>query len=130
MAYASYFEMGGDVLDVASDINYARGNISTKQQRQNKRMVKAGVNAGKAAEQAMADGIAAANEGKFGFANAGELAGVWFGMVFGMATLPVVAVDGPLPFADAAWAFATFRMTVKASKIGYSIGETIDKALA
>jgi hypothetical protein len=130
MAYASYFEMAGDVFDVASDINHARGNISTKQQRQNKRLIRAGVNAGKAAEQSIADGIVAANEGKFGFANAGEMAGVWFGMVFGLATLPVVAADGPLPFADAAWAFTTFRITRSSMEIGRSIGESIDEALA
>jgi len=69
-------------------------------------------------------------ENSFGFEEAGSMAGLWFGMAYGLATLPVVALDGPLPFLDAAWAFATFRVTRTAVSVGKEIGKTIDEVIA
>jgi len=66
----------------------------------------------------------------FGFQEAGKLAGLWFGMSYGLATLPVVALDGPLPFFDAAWAASTYRITQKAIYVGGEVGATIDEVIA
>ena len=60
----------------------------------------------------------------------GEFVGIWFGMVYGLATLPVVAVDGPLPFLDAAWAWSTYRFTRRAQEVGGTIGREIDEIIA
>ncbi len=64
------------------------------------------------------------------FEQVGEFVGVWFGMVYGLATLPVVAVDGPLPFVDAAWAWSTYRITRRAQQVGGAIGAEIDEIIA
>jgi len=72
----------------------------------------------------------AIKENSFGFEEAGSLAGLWFGMAYGLATLPVVALDGPLPFLDAAWAFATFRVTRRAVSVGKEVGKFIDEVIA
>jgi len=66
----------------------------------------------------------------FGFEEAGKLAGLWFGMSYGLATLPVVALDGPLPFFDAAWVASTYRITQKAVYVGGEVGATIDEIIA
>lgn len=60
----------------------------------------------------------------------GEFVGIWFGMVYGLATLPVVAVDGPLPFLDAAWAWTTYRVTRRGQQVGGAIGKEIDEIIA
>jgi len=60
----------------------------------------------------------------------GEFVGVWFGMVYGLATLPVVAADGPLPFVDAAWAWSTYRVTRRAQQVGGAVGAEIDEIIA
>ena len=51
-------------------------------------------------------------------------------MVYGLATLPVVAVDGPLPFVDAAWAWSTYRVTRRAQQVGGAVGAEIDEIIA
>lgn len=65
-------------------------------------------------------------EDGLGFEEAGQAAGLWFGMVWSLATLPVVTIDGPLPIADAAWAWQSFRVTKGAVEAGGEIGSIID----
>jgi len=64
------------------------------------------------------------------FEQVGEFVGIWFGMVYGLATLPVVAVDGPLPFLDAAWAWSTYRVARRAQQVGGAVGKEIDEIIA
>lgn len=66
---------------------------------------------------------------EFGFAEAGKLAGLWFGMVWSLSTLPVVAIDGPLPIADIGWAYYSLRITKNAMDTGEQIGEVIDNLI-
>jgi hypothetical protein len=72
----------------------------------------------------------AIKENRFGAEEVGSLVGLWFGLSYGLATLPVVALDGPLPFLDAAWAFATFRVTRRAVSVGKEVGKFIDEVIA
>lgn len=69
-------------------------------------------------------------DNQFSFEQAGKITGTWFGLVYGLATLPVVALDGPLPFFDAAWAFSTYRTTKRATEVGGIIGKEIDEIIA
>ena len=71
-----------------------------------------------------------AAEGTFGFEEAGKLVGLWFGLVVAAATLPVAALDGPLPFLDAAWLLTSARFTLKSVEMGGNIGEIIDDIIA
>ncbi len=56
----------------------------------------------------------------------GGLVGAGVGIAFGYATLPVVAVDGPLPFLDLAWAYTTARISYRAIETGRTIGRQFD----
>tara|TARA_R110001592_G_scaffold329135_1_gene610839 strand:+ start:182 stop:547 length:366 start_codon:yes stop_codon:yes gene_type:complete len=69
-------------------------------------------------------------DNQFNFEQAGKVTGTWFGLVYGLATLPVVALDGPLPFFDAAWAFSTYRFTRRSTEVGGLIGKEIDDLIA
>ena len=125
----SYFEIGGRLVECAIDVNYETSKMSRKQQRTNKRAVKEVVKIGKQAGKVMTESLSAAQEDRFGFEEAGQLVGLWVGLGFGLATMPVVALDGPLPFADAAWVISTARMTKTAIDVGGNVGGIIDRML-
>jgi len=125
----SYFEIGGRIVECAIDVNYQTSNMTRKQQRTNKRAVKDVVTTGKKAGKVVTESVTAANEDRFGAEEVGQLVGLWFGMVYGLATLPVVALDGPLPFLDAAWIISTARVTKTAIDIGGDVGSVIDRML-
>jgi len=59
----------------------------------------------------------------------GQITGTWLGAVVWMATVPVIAVDGPLPIADIAWVAANVRNTNYLRKQGGMIGEQLDAYL-
>jgi len=60
----------------------------------------------------------------------GQITGTWLGAVITLATVPVVAVDGPLPIADIAWLAANARNTNNLRKKGGAIGKGLDEYLA
>ena len=60
----------------------------------------------------------------------GFAVGAWYGAVVWMATAPVIAVDGPLPIADAVWVAANLKNTEKSIRFGMNIGGRIDDWLA
>lgn len=103
--------------------------MSRKQQRTNKRAVKDVVKTGKQAGKVLTESYSAAQEDRFGFEEAGQLVGLWIGLGFGLATMPVVALDGPLPFMDAAWVISTARMTKSAIDAGGNVGQFIDRLI-
>ncbi len=103
--------------------------MTRKQQRTNKRAVKDVVKTGKQAGKVLTESISAAQEDRFGFEEVGQLVGLWAGLGFGIATMPVVALDGPLPFMDAAWIISTARMTKTAIDAGGQVGAIIDEML-
>ena len=59
----------------------------------------------------------------------GQFTGTWLGATIMLATVPVVAVDGPLPFADVAWLYANARNTNRLRKEGGRIGAAVDDLL-
>jgi hypothetical protein len=59
----------------------------------------------------------------------GQFTGTWLGATIMLATVPVVAVDGPLPFADVAWLYANARNTNSLRKKGGMIGAAVDDLL-
>ena len=61
---------------------------------------------------------------------AGQVVGVWLGATITIATVPVIAVDGPLPIADYAWLYANARNTNNLRKKGGAIGKGLDEYLA
>lgn len=125
----SYFEIGGRILECANDVNYETTSMSRTQKNKNQRAIKEAVSTAKKTGEIMSSSLEAAGEDRFGFEEAGQLVGLWVGLGFGLATMPVVAVDGPLPFADAAWVISTARMTKTAIDVGGEVGAIIDSMI-
>jgi len=103
--------------------------MSRTQKNKNQRAIKEAVSTAKKTGEIMSSSLEAAGEDRFGFEEAGQLVGLWVGLGFGLATMPVVAVDGPLPFADAAWVISTARMTKTAIDVGGEVGAIIDSMI-
>jgi len=124
----SFFEIGGDLIELESEYRYGSGNISAKkrkQQRATARDVKSiGKDLSKISKQV--DNIhvwGPAESIGFGI-------GVWVGIGFAIATLPVTQADSPLigP-ADAAWLAASLRFMNKSTSTGRNIGGYVDEQM-
>ena len=126
----SYFEIGGRIIECAIDVNYQTSNMTRKEQRKQKKAVKEVVSTGKKGAEVLTKSVSAYSEDEFGFEELGQMVGLGIGIGFGYATLPVVVLDGPLPFLDTAWLISTARMTKTAIEVGGQLGSVIDKVIA
>ena len=120
----SYFEIGGELIELHADMQYGNGNITAKkrkQQRASARDVKSiGKDIKKMEKQAASkDTWGPAEEFGIGF-------GLGVGVIYSVATLPVVVADGPLPIFDLAWAASSFRVTQRSMEVGGKIGSAVD----
>ena len=120
----SYFEIGGELIELHADMQYGNGNITAKkrkQQRASARDVKSiGKDVKKVDKQiARKDSWGPAEEFGIGF-------GLGVGVIYSVATLPVVVADGPLPIFDLAWAASTFRVTQRSMEVGGKVGSAVD----
>ena len=59
----------------------------------------------------------------------GRATGLSLGALLYATTAPVVLLDGPLPFVDAAWLWGGVRFTYSAANLGADIGQVIDDVL-
>ena len=124
MTYATYFEIGGELIELHADMQYGSGGITAKkrkQQRASARDVKSiGKDIKKIEKQsASKDTWGPAEEFGIGF-------GLGVGVIYSVATLPVVVADGPLPIFDLAWAASAFRVTQRSMEVGGKVGSAVD----
>jgi hypothetical protein len=120
MTGASYFEIGGQVIELKADYDYATGK-STAQQRNVQRKMAKDI-------RIIEEVPAAVTSGGMGtLEKVGHYAGLGAGVIFGIATFPVTQADSPLigP-ADFAWFGATVRFTQKAQAAGRTVGGWLD----
>jgi hypothetical protein len=117
----TFFEIGCTIIELENDVAFATGHRSKKSSTQRKSVYKE--------PNLFCEHLMSASADKFGFEQAGKIAGLWLGAVIAIATLPATALDGPLPVVDAAWAVSNFRLTRKLSEAGGNIGEYIDDRL-
>lgn len=87
------------------------------------------VELGRVVPEVLSKALVEAGRDNFGFEQVGEMTGLWIGMVWGIATLPVVALDGPLPIMDAAWLAGWGAFTLRAISVGGTVGAWIDDQL-
>ena len=123
MTAASYFEIGGQVIELKADYDYATGK-STAQQRNIQRKMAKDVRQIKKVPQM----VSPAKKSEMGtFETIGHYAGLGAGVAFGVATFPVTQADTPLigP-ADLAWFASTIKFTQKAQYVGRSLGSQLD----
>jgi len=129
MTGRSFFEIGGKIIELENDVALGMGKRSAKEHKTRKSTIKPVVKTLEKTVEVLGGGFEAAREDTFGFEEAGKLAGLWFGLVVAAATLPVTAVDGPLPFMDAAWLISSARITKTAIDVGGQIGSMIDSVV-
>ncbi len=123
MTGATYFEMGGQVIELKADYDYATGK-STAQQRNVQRKMAKDIRV----IEKVPDVLSPAASSEMGtFETIGHYLGLGGGVIFGVATFPVTQADSPLigP-ADFAWFASTVKFTQKAQYVGQTVGSWLD----
>ena len=117
-----FLVMGGELVDLYADYEYARGdsNDRARDRRKDLRTLAKTARTTNEITSTLSDPAM----GRYEKIGAGVGLGV--GIAYGYATLPVVVLDGPLPFFDIAWAYSTARFTQKSVKTGRYIGKQFD----
>jgi len=123
MSGVSYFEIGGELIELKADYDYATGEISAKKRKEHRAMAK-DVKQIKNVPSILAP---KQESGMGTFEGIGHYAGLGAGVVFAVATFPVTQVDTPLigP-ADLAWFAATIKFTQRAQYVGRELGSRLD----
>jgi len=124
MTGESYFEIGGKVIELKADYDYATGK-STAQQRNVQRKMAKDVRIIEEVPGVISS--SSSDDGMGTFETIGHWAGLGAGVMFGVATFPVTQADTPMigP-ADLAWFGATIRFTQKAQYVGRTVGSWAD----
>jgi len=116
-----FLNLGGELIDLYADYEYARQDSSpdARSRREDLYLLsKTTKTVGQISKQA---------QDEMGTWEAvGGTVGLAVGVAYGYATLPVVVLDGPLPFLDMAWAYSTARFTYRAIETGRSVGKKFD----
>ena len=114
--------LGGDLVDLYADYKYAAGvgNGRAGDYRKELSSRAKAVRAADSLVQTVADTGPGTGE------KIGSALGFGVGLAYSYATLPIVALDGPLPFLDIAWATSSFEFTKKSTKLGGKIGKKFD----
>jgi len=123
MTGASYFEIGGQVIELKADYDYATGKSTAQQRNVQRKMAKDVRQTSKVSSI-----ISPAKKSEMGtFETIGHYTGLGAGVAFGVATFPVTQADTPLigP-ADLAWFAATIKFTQKAQYAGRTVGSWLD----
>ena len=123
MTYSSFFEIGGDLIELKADFDYAVGEISASKRKQQKTISKDMKSIGKVTR-----GKSTSDDGWGPGEKIGYGLGVGAGALFAIGTFPVVVADSPMigP-ADLAWFAASARFMTKSTTIGRKVGRTADK---
>jgi hypothetical protein len=123
----SFFEIGGELIELEADYNYGVNQDPTrrKQQRAIAREVKS---AGKAMHSMSK--TATKNDTWGPAETLGYGIGLGAGVVYATATFPVVLADSPLigP-ADLLWFASSIKFMQKSTAIGKKMGEEVDQTM-
>ena len=121
---STFFEIGGELIELHADYQYGTGQTSAKKRKQQRaisRNVKSiGKDVEKMSTSSSSNGWGPAEKIGYGL-------GIAAGATFAIATFPVVVADSPMigP-ADLAWFAASTRMMQKTTTIGRKTGEFVD----
>jgi len=120
----SYFEIGGDLVELHSDYQYSTGQTSIKKRKQQRAVARNIKSIGKDVEKmstsSSSNGWGPAEKVGYGL-------GIAAGTAFAITTFPVVVADSPMigP-ADLAWFAAATRFMQKTTTAGRRAGEFVD----
>ena len=123
MTGSSYFEIGGKVIEMKADYDFATGRSTAQERNVQRKMAKDIL-----VIEEVPEVVSPASSSEMGtFETIGHYLGLGGGVIFGVATFPVTQADSPLigP-ADFAWFSATIKFTQKSQKIGREVGSWLD----
>ena len=125
MTTSSFFEIGGELIELEADYRYGIGQSSAKRRKQQRAIAKDVRSIGKTADK-----MASKTTSKGGWGPAesvGYALGIAAGVTFAVSTFPVVVADSPMigP-ADLAWFAASARFMDKSTTIGKKSGQYVD----
>ena len=123
MTGESYFEIGGQIIELKADYDYATGKSTAQERNVQRKMAK------DVRQIKKVPGIVGSRKkSEMGtFETIGHYTGLGAGVAFGVATFPVTQADTPLigP-ADLAQFGATIKFTQKAQMLGRQVGSWLD----
>jgi len=124
MSAVSYFEIGGELIELKAEYDYASEHTSASERNIQRKMAKDVRQMSKIPEIVSAK---SKDEGMGTYETIGHYAGLGAGVVFGVVTFPATQLDSPLigP-ADLAWFAATIKFTQKAQYVGRTLGSQLD----
>jgi hypothetical protein len=124
MSGVSYFEIGGELIELKAEYDYATGRSSATERNIQRKMAKDVREIKKVPKMVFPD---PSGEEMGTYETIGNAVGLVAGVYFGVVTFPVTQADSPLigP-ADLAWFGATIRFTQKAQAGGRLIGRRFD----
>jgi len=120
----TYFEIGGELIELHADYQYETGQTSVKKRKQQRAIARNVKSIGKDVEKmstsSSSNGWGPAEKVGYGL-------GIAAGTAFAITTFPVVVADSPMigP-ADLAWFAASARFMDKATTLGRKSGEFVD----
>lgn len=125
MTNSTFFEIGGELIELKADYDYGAGNISATRRKQQKTIVKNMKSVGKSMDKMQK--TASSDDGWGPAESIGYGLGLAAGIAFGIATFPITQADTPLigP-ADLAWFAGAARFMDKSTNIGRRTGEYVD----
>jgi len=123
MSGVSYFEIGGQLIELKADYDYATGKSTAQERNVQRKMAKDVLQLKKLPAM-----VSPVKKSEMGTGETiGHYLGLGAGVAFGVATFPVTQADTPLigP-ADLAWFAATIKFTQKAQYAGRTVGSWLD----
>ncbi len=126
MTSVTFFEIGGDLIELNADYEYATGQISATKRKQQRAIAKDVKSIGKSVDK-MSKKSTTSDDGWGPAEKIGYGVGLAAGIAFAVATFPVVVADSPMigP-ADLAWFAASARMIDRTTTLGQKSGEYVD----
>jgi len=125
MTSVTFFEIGGELIELNADYEFATGQTSAKKRKQHRAIAKDVKSIGKSVDKMSKkttsdDGWGPAEKIGYGV-------GLVAGVAFAVGTFPVVVADSPMigP-ADLAWFAASARMMERTSTLGQKSGQYVD----
>lgn len=124
MTSTTYFEIGGELIELHADYQYGTGQTSVKKRKQQRAVARNVKSIGKDVEKMS---TSSSSNGWGPAETVGYGLGIAAGVTFAIATFPVVVADSPMigP-ADLAWFAASTRFMQKSTTLGRKSGEYVD----
>ncbi len=125
MTTSTFFEIGGELIELTADYQYGQGQTSAKKRKQQRAIAKDVKSIGKSVDKMSKK--TTSDDGWGPAETIGYGVGLAAGIAFAVATFPVVVADSPMigP-ADLAWFAASARMIDRTTTLGQKSGEYVD----